>query len=323
MLQENTNLKIKKLTKEQIIINTDRLTRFKDTENKYLRVFKDLIINNLIEPKFKKSDLDKIDYNTIKNIAQEIINSSLERDKTTSKSNKEINFALKNYENSVFKIDNNAQTLLDNEIDYSAIVKLLPENVPDNLKFLRQLSTNIPEDTIFPVKKIILCEGITEETLLPEFAKLLGFSFSNNGIYIISAGGKNQVVKYYYNYAEILKIPIFILLDNDAKDNLEQIKPKLRNCDKIHLVKSGEFEDLLPESLIIKTLKYTTKNISTTPIDNISEYTSKVAYLTEFYRNRGAHEFKKADFAMAVKENISSPTDISDEIKEIINELNF
>lgn len=51
-------MKIKPLTEEQLIISIDRLTRFKDTETKYLRVFKDIITNNLIEPKYKKSELD-------------------------------------------------------------------------------------------------------------------------------------------------------------------------------------------------------------------------------------------------------------------------
>ena len=54
-------MKIKPLTKEQLIISADRLTRFKDTETKYLRVFKDIINSNLIEPKLKKQDLDDIE----------------------------------------------------------------------------------------------------------------------------------------------------------------------------------------------------------------------------------------------------------------------
>ena len=48
------DLKIKPLTIEQLTISIDRLTRFKNTETKYLRVFKELILSNLINPKFKK-----------------------------------------------------------------------------------------------------------------------------------------------------------------------------------------------------------------------------------------------------------------------------
>lgn len=312
-------MKIKPLTKEQLIISIDRLTRFKDTETKYLRVFKDIITNNLIEPKYKKSDLDALDYETIKNYAVEIINSSLEK----SAGNYLINQRLYDYENSVFKLDENTLSLLKNKINYEAVIKLLPENIPDNLKWLKSLNDTRPQNSSygFPVKKILLCEGITEETLLPVFAKICGCNFKEQGVYIISAGGKNQVVKYFYNFANSLKIPVFILLDNDAEENLHEIEPKLRSFDKIHLLKSGEFEDLLPNSLITKTLNYATKNISLAPIENLEQSSSKVEFLEEFFRHRGLHEFKKAEFAELVKENISSLEDVSDEIKEIIKEL--
>ena len=163
--------------------------------------------------------------------------------------------------------------------------------------------------------------GITEEILLPRFAKICGYDFDKNGIYIVSAGGKNQVVKYFYNFADCLKIPIFVLLDNDAKDNLKQIQPKLRPIDKVHLLKSGEFEDLLPNNLIIKTLNYATKNISIAPIEEIEKYGSKVEFLEEFFKHRGLHEFKKSEFAQEVKTNIQNMNDISNEIKEIIEEI--
>ncbi|MFQ8626142.1 MAG: hypothetical protein ACLSA2_06560 [Candidatus Gastranaerophilaceae bacterium] len=134
-------MKIKPLTKEQLIISIDRLTRFKDTETKYLRVFKDIITNNLIEPKYKKSDLDALDYETIKNYAVEIINSSLEK----SAGNYLINQRLYDYENSVFKLDENTLSLLKNKINYEAVIKLLPENIPDNLKWLKSLNDTRPQ----------------------------------------------------------------------------------------------------------------------------------------------------------------------------------
>ncbi len=309
-------MKIKQLTTEQLIISIDRLTRFKEPEIKYLRVFKDVILNNLIEPKFKKSDLDEMDYEEIKNLAEKIINYSLPKSNDFT-----INQKLYDYENSIFNITEKANRLLKNKINYKEIIKLLPDNIPQNLKFLKTLELNSKERYCFPVEKVLLCEGITEEILLPEFARICGYDFEQNGIYIISAGGKNQVVKYFYNYAECLKIPIFVLLDNDAQKNLQEIKPKLREFDKIHLVKSGEFEDLLPNSLLIKTLNYATQNISLAPIEGLENSTSKVEFLEDFFRHRGLHEFKKAEFAQTVKQNITGLDDVSSEIKEIIKEL--
>lgn len=317
-ITEISKLKIKKLTKEQLIITADRLTRFKDPETKYLRVFKEIILNNLIEPKFKKSDLDKIEYEQIRTYAEEIINYSL----GTTLNDDKINKYLYEYETKIFNLSNEAKTLLLNNINYKELINILPEDLPINLKFLKSITTNnVKREFCYPVSKIILCEGITEEILLPKFAKLCGYDFNQNGIYIISAGGKNQVVKYFYNYANSLKIPIFVLLDNDAKENLSEIQPRLRKFDKIHLLKSGEFEDLLTDNLIIKTLKYATKNISIPSLEGLSECTSKVKFLEEFFKHRGLHEFKKAEFAQLVKENISGIEDISEEIEEIIKEL--
>ena len=71
-------IKIKPLTIDQLKISIDRLTRFKNTETKYLRVFKDILTNNLIAPKFKKSELDELDYSILRELAEKIINFSLE-----------------------------------------------------------------------------------------------------------------------------------------------------------------------------------------------------------------------------------------------------
>ena len=315
------NLKIKTLTIEQLIISADRLTRFKDTETKYLRVFKDIIINNLIEPKLKKHELDNMDYKELRELAESIINKSL----PDSNGDLLINQRLYDYESSLFSLSENTKKLLKNKINYQSIIQILPENIPNNLKWFKTLGNTRPDNNSygFPVKKLLLCEGITEEILLPVFSKICGYDFNENGIYVISAGGKNQVVKYFYNFANNLKIPIFVLLDNDAKSNLEEIKPRLREFDKIHLLKSGEFEDMLPNSLIIKTLNYATKNISIAPIEGLETATSKVEFLEEFFKHRGLHEFKKAEFAQLVKENIIDLNDTSQEIKEIILELSF
>jgi len=316
-------LKIKLLTKEQIIISIDRLTRFKEPEDKYFRVFSNIIHSCILEPQYKQADIEKMDYEYVKHLAQYVINKSIETLVKIDISDLNINKSLLNYERQIFNINENAVKLIDNDINYKSFIRLLPCDIPDNLKFLKILAGDIDNEVVYPVQKVLLCEGITEEILLPVFAKLYGFDFTKNGIYIISAGGKNQVVKYFYRFADSLKIPIFVLLDSDANENLLQIKPKLRKNDKIHLVRSGEFEDLLPNSLIVKTLNYTLRNISTVSIDGLKNAKSKVAFLEDFYRHRGMHEFKKAEFAQAVKANISEASDISDEIADIITELKF
>lgn len=322
------NSKVKPLTKSQIIISIDRLTRFKNTETKYLRVFKDILTQNLIEPKFKKTDLEKMDYSELRNWAEFVINYSLEMAGLTLENDYLINQRLLNYENSVFKNNKNVQELLNNKINYKACLSYIDEKSPKNLLWLKNLeiSSDIRKSRFdnslrFPVEKVVIAEGATEETLLPEFAKRCGYDFDKEGIYILSAGGKNQVVKLYYQLVESLKLPIFVLLDKDAKENLEEIQPRLRDIDKIHLLDCGEFEDLLPIKLVERTLDYELKNISMLEKEKLNEDIPRVKFLEEVFKTRGMHEFKKVEFAQMVKKNIKYEEDISPEVVEIIDEI--
>ncbi len=317
-------MKYKQLTEQQIIISIDRLTRFKNTEDKYLRVFKDIILSNLITPVIKKSELENMDYLEITNLAETIFNASLPE----SDGDYTINLRLKDYENSIYNNNKEVQKLLENKLNYKSALNIQEISRPINLRWLNLLTGDLPLEEIrtkyatrFPISKVILAEGITEEILLPKFGRLLGYDFDKNGIQVIGAGGKNQVVKTYYKLAEELKIPIFVLLDNDAGENLAQITPKLRNIDKVHLISSGEFEDLLPASLILKTINYEFKNFATITNAEFNPELSAVANLVEIFRLKGLHEFKKADFAQKVEENLFDENDISYEIKLIFNEL--
>ena len=343
-------MKYKYLTKEQIIISIDRLTRFKNTKEKYLRVFSDILTSCLLEPKFKKSEIEEMDFSIITKYVSEIFNASLDKyySNTTNKID-DINVQefLRNYENSIFINDGDTQKLLNNNINYYKAIELISNDSPVNLKWLKEAVTilnsfqksfdkNIKQQIgnilnqlrdgkklKFPVEKVILVEGITEEILLPAFSKFLGYDFYAKGIQVIAAGGKNQVVKKYYELSEELKLPIFVLLDKDAEENINQIKPKLREYDRIHLVSCGEFEDLLPKSLVVKTVNEHFKNfLKISEEDLISELpTAKV--LEELFKTKGLHEFKKAEFAKLVKEKINFEADISEEINAIIEEIKY
>lgn len=338
-------MKYKNLTKEQLIISFDRLTRFKSTKEKYFRVFSDIVLSCLIEPVYKKSDLQNMSAAELTEIAVEIINSSLsEISKTEGLSeinqsdvddNYKINKILKECENRVYQNDDETQAYLENKIDYNLFLPCIDLSAPTNLRWLRQLS-NLPKadnykDLLnkqrhenglkFPVQKVLLAEGITEEILLPAFSKYMGYDFYKEGIHIIAAGGKNQVVKMYYRLIDELNVPIFILLDKDAEENIRQIKPKLRLLDKIHLVSCGEFEDLLPKSLIVKTVNNEFKNFSSISEEDFDNSLPNAKNLENIFKKIGFHEFKKADFAKLVRDNISDDSDILPEIASIILEI--
>lgn len=363
------NFKIKPLTKEQIKISLDRLTRFKPTEEKYLRVFKEIILSNLISPKYNKKQLEAMDYQELTRLFEEIFNYSLnlisvhprhaeltaksiepeaksdfmsltgvsasfqfsEPDRSRNKfgmTKKEtsINKKLLQYEKSIFKFDKNVEKLLDNKIDYQAAINLFQKPGPLNLKWLKSLSENINQIEFranfglkFPIEKIILVEGVTEEILLPKFALLCGLDFDKAGINLISAGGKNQVVRLFYKYAEILKLPIFVLLDKDGEANFDEIKPKLRKKDKVHVIRNGEFEDILPLNLIKRTLN---KEFDYFPVllKDLRKDLPMTQILEEIFKKRGS-EFKKAEFASMLRKNLQTKKDVSDEIESIISEI--
>ena len=317
-------MKFKKLSEKQIIISIDRLTRFKPTEEKYLRVFKDIIVSNLIEPKIKKNELNNLDYTILRDMAVEIFNSSFENNSNDFSINK----ILQDYENEVFVNNENVNILLDNKLDYKSAIKLLNNTEALNLKWLMSLNKNDTNKSerqekgfLFPIESVVIVEGITEEILLPQFAKILGFDLLKNGIKIIPAGGKNQVVKLYYSLSEELKLPIFVLLDKDAVENVNTINKKLRKSDSVYLLNSGEFEDLLTKPLILKTINSDLKNFATVSIEDISKDEPMVKILEEIFKEKGLHEFKKAEFAHLVKQQISTENDISDEIKLIIDDI--
>ena len=317
------DFKIKPLTKEQLVISFDRLTRFKNTETKYLRVFTDIITHNLIYPKYSKSELENADCSFLRDMAEKIINFSLGDSK---KPDLRINKKISEYEKSVFKFTPKTEKLLDNSINYSSFLELIGNTPVKNLQWLKELTHDNDMRDVrrkkslhFPIEAVILAEGATEEILLPEFAKLCNYDFDKEGIYLISAGGKNQVVKLYYEISETLKLPIFVLLDKDGLQNSLEIQPKLRKCDKIHLLKCGEFEDLLPFDLIKRTLEYELQNISL-PVE-LQDSRPRVKFLEEIFKNRGLHEFKKASFAQSIALNIKNSSDITSEIADIISEI--
>lgn len=101
------------------------------------------------------------------------------------------------------------------------------------------------------IRKLILVEGATEEILLPKFAQLSGYDFEKEGAFLIASGGKNQVVKDYLFHRENLNLKIAVILDADAKEQIDGIGGVLRKQDRVLLLQEGEFEDLLPYSLIL------------------------------------------------------------------------
>ena len=307
---------------EYIQICLDRLTRFKPVSERYIRVIDDVLSKYLIQTDEKLSDIQmprKIE------LAQTILNSAAK-----NLTDLKLNEIIKNDEEKIFYLTNEDREFLNSKIDFLALINLLDENtLPLNLKrlkFQNNLTSNETREkyaTLFPVSKVVLVEGITEEILLIEFAKILGLDFKKEGIFVLGAGGKNQVARKYYKLIEEIKIPIFILLDSDAKEIANLIIPKLRNKDKLHLIKTGEFEDILTGKLIKNALNF---HFSQNMLNNENEFEENghaVVELHDCFKNNGWGEFKKADFAKIIREYLHQAKNppVSDELKLITDEI--
>ena len=317
-------MKFKKIKQDYCITLLDRLTRFEPASVRYKRLFDDIISKFYLETDVKKlSDTDKI------NIAAEIINNSFPYcefdDYFCTLFMKLEEFYFKNdsvsyqYLSKRLNICNIISSFGKNSIKQKNILWLMKifENKPD----LKNLEN--PNSVLYPVKKIILCEGQTEFILLSTIFKLFDTDLENSGVYILPAGGKNQVARKYYKMSDIYNIPFFILLDNDAAAVKDTILAKLRSNDRLYLIKSGEFEDLIPAQIIKLTLNYIHKNDYNCTTEDFNTALPMVKNIENICKKYGFGEYKKASFASYLNDYIKSHCTKSDffesEITEIID----
>ena len=318
-------MKFKPINCEYFITILDRLTRFEPASVRYKRVFDDIINKFYLDKKAKNLTLqEQIE------IVEEIFNSS-----TTQNDDFYINEILMRLEKKYFKLNPISYQYLSARLNISAMLNEIKENVnlPKNLKWLKEIEKNrndiikLREDKklLYPIEKIILCEGQTEFTLLETIFNLFNVNLNGLGYLPIAAGGKNQVARKYYQMIEYTNLPFFILLDKDASAIKSLIEPKLRTQDKIYLIKSGEFEDLIPKNILQNTINTVHSSDYNCIFDDFCDDHSMVKNLETIYKKYGFGEFKKAKFALELKEYISSnctkESFNNSEIVEIIEHL--
>ena len=318
-------MKFKKIPKEYFPTILDRLSRFEPANIRYKRVFDDIINKFSISEKLKNLTLeDEIA------LVVEIFNSSV-----IENNDYYINDILRKLEDKCFNFNSESYQYLSARINLSAMINEIQnyDNLAKNVIWLKKISDEKKDiyqlrkeySLIYPIEKIILCEGQTEYTLLDTIFKLFNIDINKLGYIPIAAGGKNQVARKYYKMQEYTKTPFFILLDKDAYSIKELIEPKLRKCDTLYLLKCGEFEDLIPKIILQKTINYIHKNEYNCIFDDFSDDNSMVENLEFIYKKYGFGEFKKAKFALELKEyienNCTKEDFTSSEIVEIIKIL--
>lgn len=332
---DTTKIKFLPVSQENLILSLDRLTRFKYPEFKYNRVFTDILCKYLLCPKLSKKQISQLDTKIFVSLIETIWNESVKQYLPEAAADLNFNNAVNNDIYNTYEMTDSLKSLIEAKLNINGVISIINrqcnyDNLPVNLKYLLKLQEKPSIDTkdlrqkynlLFPVEKVILCEGVTEEILLPEFAKLYGYDFYKCGVKLLGAGGKNQVPKLYCELKNELKIPVFILLDADAQATAQTILPVLRDIDDIYLIRHGEFEDIFSLNLIKRTVNNSYKNICESSLADFKQNAPMTKILAEFFRIHELGDFQKAEFAKELALNLKYKTDLTDEIKEIIDKI--
>ena len=322
------------MTSEQLYRALERLTRPLHPNVKFFRVLESVFTHNLIEPKLNLKKIEELEQTLKIEIFETIWNASVENcckelNLPYEKPDFSINNVLFEEDKKLFVVEEN-HPYFSTKLNFASILKMpCPfDEIPLNLQRLRMLSTNCDTKKIrhenalhFPIEKFLIVEGITEEILLPMFAKILDYDFDKFGVHLIAAGGKNPIARWYVQNKNLIKAPIFILLDADGAEIQEILQPQLKTNDKIYLIKSGEFEDIIPEKIIKKTINDTFKNEFNIAIADIRGDLPMCKILTELMRVHGVGDFKKADFAKKVFNTLQKSPSTSEELKVIVEKI--
>ncbi len=330
-MEDFANIKFSPITKNDLILSLDRLTRFKYPEKKYYRVFNDILFRYLLAPQLSRADIEKLDIESYKYLVERVWNGSISSYIDVDSKTDNINKLIIEEENESYNLSDELKELININLNFDDVLKMIKSDsdLPLNLKRLMfavlgkgdKKTLRARYSLKFPIEKVVLCEGITEEILLPKFASVYGYDFNKNGIHLISAGGKNQVAKLYCELKDELKLPIFVLLDADAVETSEIISTMKREQDKIYVIQRGEFEDLFPVFLIKRAINSCFKNIVECDIGDFQNEQPMTKILSEYYRINNLGDFQKADFAKEIYKNIKSDKDLTPEIAYIVEEV--
>ncbi len=329
-----SSIKYNLLSFDELVINLDRLSRFKLPEESFPRVFYSIILKHLIEPRLSKNDIENQKAEFIAKTVKLIWNDSVSKVCKIRSNSNFPNIALKSLIKNTFKnIDERTKIFLNTDLNIASVLKNLNyEQIPLNLKFLMKLLEHENDgmtfeyirekySLCFPVEKLLIVEGITEEILLPVFADKLKKNFNKNGIFILGAGGKSKSPSLYLKLKNRLKIPVIMLFDEDAKEICTNLKDILLKKDKYILIEHGEFEDILQINLIKRALNNEYLPAVPLNISDLRKSEKMCNNIEAFYRTRHLGEFKKSKLAKIIAQNVKYETDITEEIKKIISHV--
>lgn len=184
----------------------------------------------------------------------------------------------------------------------------------------------------FLPRHLMLVEGPTEALLMPRFAQCLGESMSERGIYLISSGGANQVVKRYLYWRELVNIGITCVLDRDAGDLVGILKDSMRPADQICVLSEGEIEDAFALPVFVELLNSYLASLAgincptviesdVLTVDDFKDEKERRRALKRLWKERGLGEFDKVDFARFVSNSLLEAGKVPSDIRKMLAPL--
>jgi len=185
-----------------------------------------------------------------------------------------------------------------------------------------------PSD-IFFADKILLVEGHTEKVVLPILAKKIGIDLSEYGVSILPTRGKDKGKYHLKMWVEITRnavVPIFMILDKNAKNELMAIKNQnLIEEDHTYLWEKGNIEDYYPSEIFAKAaIKVIEKDYSIKLSDEdkkkIKDQTN-IKTIEDILKKSGKrYDGWKVEIGREVAKEMTE-RDIEEEIKKVIERI--
>lgn len=197
-------------------------------------------------------------------------------------------------------------------------------SAPDMVHILARLQSISLVGPLRPAL-IILVEGQSEAILLPAFARLLNIDLEKSAVQIIASGGSQQVGRRYLSYRDLLKIPVFCLLDADAAESATLIEDSLRedHDDELFVLASGELEDSFSYEFLMTVLAQQMRlqghTISTDlSALSIPRHGKRKSALERLFRVNGLGDFDKLEFAEIAASLLKSRDDVPEELQDFL-----
>ena len=142
-----SSIKYNLLSFDELVINLDRLSRFKLPEDSFQRVFSSILLKHLIEPKYSKKDIENEDAKIISKMVRQIWNASTEAVFYEKNIDKTSNSVLKTVIKNTFKnIDEKTEEYLNTDLNIASIIVLLTSNIDIQTAF-------------YPFESLFGCKG--------------------------------------------------------------------------------------------------------------------------------------------------------------------